>query len=92
MSAIEFSGMLPTYCSAGPSLQCQARVDGAQACYGITAEALEDHFGARSCRPEDLFVAYQNHRGAIETMARGLFEMTGAHSILLHSGHFRFGM
>jgi len=22
----------------------------------------------------------------------GLFEMTGAHNILLHSGHFRFGM
>ena len=92
MNMIEFSGVGPAYCAAGPSLQCQARIDGAPACYGITAEALEDHFGARSCRCEDLLSAYQKHRVAIEAMARRLFEVTGARSIVLHSGHFRFGV
>ncbi|TXI78673.1 MULTISPECIES: DUF1488 family protein [unclassified Cupriavidus] len=90
MKQIEFPDGVPSYCPAGPSLQCEARVDGAPACYDITAEALEDHFGARSYRYEDLSEAYVHHRDAIQAMARSLFEMTGARNIVLHSGHFRF--
>ncbi|WP_084004128.1 DUF1488 domain-containing protein [Cupriavidus pauculus] len=92
MSLIEFPVATPAYCASGPTLQCQARIDGAPACYGITAEALEDHFGARSYRCEELIGAYARNRETIEAMARKLFEITGAHSIVLHSGHFRFGV
>ncbi|CAJ0887538.1 DUF1488 family protein [Ralstonia mannitolilytica] len=56
----------------------------------ITAEALEDHFGARSCRSDDLLSAFRVHRSHIEEVARTLFEQTGAKDITLHSGHFRF--
>jgi len=90
MSQIEFPDITPAYCPAGPSLQCAARVDGKPATYEVTAEALEDHFGARSYLYEDLVKAFYAHRSAIEGVARSLFEVTGAHSIVLHSGHFRF--
>lgn len=90
MKQIEFSTSDPIYCAAGPVLQCGASVDGSKASYAITAEALEDHFGARSCRSEDLVQAFFGHRSHIEAVARAMFEMTGATQITLHSGHFRF--
>jgi len=90
MKQIEFLACEPTYCAAGPALQCRASVDGASATYAVTAEALEDHFGARSCRSEDLVLAFSGHRSDIEAVARTMFEMTGARQVTLHSGHFRF--
>lgn len=90
MKQIRFLPDEPTYCAAGPRLQCRASVDGNSASYAITAEALEDHFGARSCRSDDLLSAFQVHRGDIEAVARMLFEQTGSKEITLHSGHFRF--
>ncbi|CAG9187470.1 DUF1488 family protein [Cupriavidus pinatubonensis] len=90
MSQIFFPDSVPVYCAAGPSLQCPAQIDGAAATFEITAEALEDHFGARSYLYEDLASPFSSHRKAIENVARSMFEMTGAHSIVLHSGHFRF--
>ncbi len=90
MKQIVFSPGEPSYCPVGPVLQCAASVDGHQACYAITAEALEDHFGARSYRSEDLKQAFTGHRDDIESMARALFEVTGSKDITLHSGHFRF--
>lgn len=90
ISKITFSECTPGYCGARPSLQCLASIDGVPARYEITAEALEDHFGARSCRYDDLLAAFQAHRGQIEAVAREVFEMTGAHHIVLHSGMFRF--
>lgn len=90
MKQIEFSAADPTYDAAGPALQCGASVDGSSASYAITAEALEDHFGARSCRSEDLVRAFSSHRNDIEAMARTMFEMTGSKQITLHSGLFRF--
>ena len=69
-----------------------ASVDGRLACYAVTAEALEEHFGARSWRQEDLLQAMESHRGTIEDMARSLFKLTDSHNIVLRSGHFRFGM
>lgn len=92
MSHVDFLDAKPAYCPAGPSLQCSARVDGSPATYEITAEALEDHFGARSYLYEDLVPALLSHRDAIEGVARGIFEITGARNIVLHSGHFRFAV
>jgi hypothetical protein len=92
MKSIEFPQGLPHYCAADLTLTCTANVDGRPASYAVTAEALEDHFGARSYRQEDLMQALETNRGAIEDMARALFKLTESHTIVLHSGHFRFGM
>jgi hypothetical protein len=92
MRQIEFVNVAPSYCPAGPSLQCPVHVDGSLASYGITAEALEDHFGARSYQFEDLMAAYERHKPHIESVARSLFELTGARNVVLHSGHFRFAL
>ncbi|QEZ46677.1 DUF1488 domain-containing protein [Cupriavidus oxalaticus] len=92
MYKIDFTGDVPEYCPTGPSLQCPVKVDGAPATYEITAEALEDHFGARSYRSEDLVPAFLRNRQDIERVAGALFEMTGAKHIVLHSGHFRFAV
>jgi hypothetical protein len=90
MGTIEFSCERPAYCAATPRLQCAVTIDGGPATYAITAEALEDHFGARSYRSEDLLRAFMSHREDIERVAEVLFKMTGARNIVLHSGHFRF--
>lgn len=89
---IAFPDDTPAYCAAGPCLDCAATVDGSPASYSVTAEALEDHFGACSLRAEDLLCAFQRHQQEIQDVARTLFEMTGAHRIVLHSGHFRFAV
>ncbi|WP_020206678.1 DUF1488 domain-containing protein [Cupriavidus sp. WS] len=89
---VRFPKAIPSYCSAELCLACPACVDGAPARYAITAEALEDHFGARSHREGDLIQAFEGHRDDIESVARQLFEMTAAHNIVLHSGHFRFAV
>ncbi|WP_296225700.1 DUF1488 domain-containing protein [Ralstonia sp. UBA689] len=90
MKEIVFTADEPIYCASGPVLQCGASVDGSSASYAVTAEALEDHFGAISCRAEDLMAAFSSHRSDIEAVARAMFEMTGSKQITLHSGHFRF--
>ncbi|CAJ0800178.1 hypothetical protein LMG19083_03406 [Ralstonia psammae] len=90
MKQIRFLPDDPTYCAAGPHLQCRASIDGSSASYVITAEALEDHFDARSCQSDDLLSAFKMHRGHIEEVARILFEQTDSKEITLHSGHFRF--
>ncbi|QUN32459.1 DUF1488 domain-containing protein (plasmid) [Cupriavidus sp. KK10] len=92
MQHIDFPRTEPRFRAADLSLECAARVDGTPACYAITAEALEDHFGARSPRPEDLVQALQGHRDDIESVARTLFDLTGSRNIVLHSGHFRFAL
>ncbi|MGX6566659.1 DUF1488 domain-containing protein [Cupriavidus necator] len=90
MKDIVFPRAEPLYRAADLSLECTASVNGAPACYAITAEALEEHFGARSARPEDLVRAFHAHRNEIESVACTLFDMTGSHNIILRSGHFRF--
>lgn len=90
MDIIEFSCEQPAYYATAPRLLCAATIDGGPATYAITAEALEDHFGARSYRCEDLLQAFMHHRADIERVAEMLFKMTGARNIVLHSGHFRF--
>ena len=55
----------------------------------ITAEALEDHFGAASLREADLRGAFLAHRAAIERAAARLIEATRSEAITLHSGFFR---
>jgi hypothetical protein len=67
-----------------------ALVDGERVECCITAEALEDHFGARSPREEDTLHAFTRHRAKIEDAARELLQTLGKKPVILHSGYFRF--
>jgi Protein of unknown function (DUF1488) len=78
---IHFTNEKPEYSALvnGERVQCQ-----------ITAEALEDHFGAASPRFEDMVGAFDQHRDRIEAAARRLLSETRAQCVTLRSGYVRF--
>ena len=78
------------YCGRDLVLAFPALVDGERVQCAITAEALEDHFGAASLREEDMMSAFERHRRKIERAARELLTELGNKPVLLHSGYFRF--
>jgi len=67
-----------------------ALVDDSCVQCAITAEALEDHFGAASLVERDLIDAFSVHRAEIEDAARRMLKEIGGRPVLLHSGYFRF--
>lgn len=87
--AIAFPPAIPRYDSESFTLVFPAEVDGAPVECSITAEALEDHFGAPSIGEKDLVSAFCAHRGAIEKIAARLLEATRGAPVILHSGVFR---
>ncbi|MDR3738231.1 MAG: DUF1488 domain-containing protein [Terracidiphilus sp.] len=90
MTHITFPRERPEYCGRDFILAFTAVVDGKRVQCAITAEALEDHFGAVSLREDDLISAFDAHRKAIEHAARRMLDEVGSNPILLHSGYFRF--
>ena len=87
---IRFPDDPPQYCGPDLVLTFPALVDGKRVSCSITAEALEDHFGAESPREEDMLRAFEGHRHKIEHAAcRMLYEL-GKKPVVLHSGYFRF--
>jgi hypothetical protein len=87
---ISFPSCVPEYCARDLVLAFPALVDDRPVQCAITAEALEDHFGARSLREDDLVESFMAHRFQIEQAARRLLGEVGAKPVLLHSGFFRF--
>jgi hypothetical protein len=87
---ISFPPDPPEYCARDFVLAFQAEVDGRCVQCAITAEALEDHFGAPSLVERDLVDAFGEHRAEIEGAARRMLEEVGGRPVLLHSGYFRF--
>ena len=87
---ISFPSCTPEYCARDLLLAFPALVDGQPVQCAITAEALEDHFGARSLREEELIAAFNSHHLEIELAAQRMLNEVGGRSILLHSGYFRF--
>ena len=87
---IRFPADPPQYCGPDLLLTFPALVDGERVDCCITAEALEDHFGARSPREEDALRAFNHHRHKISQAARELLETLGKKPVILHSGYFRF--
>lgn len=87
---ISFPSCTPEYCEPDLALAFPALVDGENVQCAITAEALEDHFGARSPREEDLIAAFDAHRFAIEVAAQRMLNEVGGKPVVLHSGYFRF--
>lgn len=86
---IIFAGRLPDYDANRLTLTFPATAGDLQVECAITAEALEDHFGAASLREADLRGAFLAHRAAIERAAARLTEATQSESTTLHSGYFR---
>ncbi|HVW49355.1 MAG TPA: DUF1488 domain-containing protein [Trinickia sp.] len=87
---IHFPQDPPQYCGPELVLTFPAVVDGERVTCSITAEALEDHFGAQSLREEDTLRAFTHHRDKIEHAARKLLHELGNKPVRLHSGYFRF--
>ncbi|MFA8359046.1 DUF1488 domain-containing protein [Burkholderia ubonensis] len=87
---ISFPVEQPAYCGPDLLLAFPALVEGGRVRCAITAEALEDHFGAASPREQDLADAFSRHRPVIERAARDMLEAVGGRPVLLHSGVFRF--
>jgi hypothetical protein len=71
------------------ALTFPAVVDSVAVQCAITAEALEDHFGAASAREPDLLQAFFANRVAIQKAAARLIEETGGSPVTLHSGYLR---
>ncbi|QQC65990.1 DUF1488 family protein [Paraburkholderia ginsengisoli] len=87
---IHFPEELPEYCARDFVVAFPAEVDGVRVQCAITAEALEDHFGAASLREDDLIAAFNSNRHPIEHAAKQLLHEIGAKPVLVHSGYFRF--
>lgn len=86
---IIFSDRLPHYDANRLTLTFPATAGELQVECAITAEALEDHFGAASLREADLREAFLAHRDAIERAAARMIDATQSEAITLHSGYFR---
>jgi hypothetical protein len=87
---VSFPQEAPEYCGRDLVLAFPALVDGERIQCAITAEALEDHFGAASLREADVVAAFETNRRAIEKAALQLLKEIGNKPVLLHSGFFRF--
>jgi uncharacterized protein DUF1488 len=87
---ISFPHHAAEYCARDLVIAFPALVDGAPVQCAITAEALEDHFGATSLREPDLIDAFNAHRFEIEQAADRMLNEVGGKPVLLHSGYFRF--
>jgi hypothetical protein len=87
---ISFPPDPPEYCGRDLVVAFSALVDENCVQCAITAEALEDHFGAASLVEQDLLSAFSAHRQEIEGKARQMLAEIGGRPVLLHSGHFRF--
>ncbi|AXE96346.1 DUF1488 domain-containing protein [Paraburkholderia sp. 22099] len=87
---ILFPNETPEYSGRELTLAFPAMVDGERVECMITAEALEDHFGAASPRLEDMVGAFDTHRARIEAATRRLLSETRAQCLVLRSGYVRF--
>jgi hypothetical protein len=87
---IIFPNETPEYSGRELTLAFPAMVDGERVECTITAEALEDHFGAASPRIEDMIGAFSTHRERIEAATRRLLSETRAQCVVLRSGYVRF--
>lgn len=87
---ILFPNEAPEYWGWIPAVTFLAVVDGQRVRCQITAEALEDHFGAASPRCDDMISAFAAHRQKIEDVARRLLSETHARCVVLRSGYVRF--
>ncbi|VVE58839.1 DUF1488 family protein [Pandoraea sputorum] len=87
---IDFPHFTPVYNADDISIEFLAQVDGKHMLCAISAEALEDHFGATSCNVDVLTKAFEANRSVIEQMAAQYLRLCHGTPVLLRSGHFRW--
>ena len=83
---ISFPNEAPEYSGRELKVAFPALVNGELIWCSITAEALEDHYGAASTRLEDMVGAFGAHRTRIEEAARRLLAETDCQCVTLRSG------
>ena len=86
---IQFSDTAPTYDGDDYALHFVALIDGRPVVCSISAEALEDHFGAASAREDDLLPAFEQGRARIRSVCAEALDSNGGESVVLRSGLFR---
>jgi hypothetical protein len=86
---ITFGSDAPAFDGARMMVDFVALVDGASVSCSISAEALEDHFGAQSSLESELLQAFERGRARIHEAATAALKETDGRSVVLHSGLFR---
>ena len=86
---VHFPDEPPVFDGANVVLRFLAEVDGTPMVCEITAEALEDHFGAESTLEASLRDAFERGRTRIHTVCVSALAESGGAPVVLHSGLFR---
>ncbi|HEX3379336.1 MAG TPA: DUF1488 domain-containing protein [Paraburkholderia sp.] len=86
---INFPDDEPAFDGANLTVRFLARVDGEPVICAITAEALEDHFGANSALESDLMAAFDKGRQRIRSVCAEALDQNKGEGVVLHSGLFR---
>ena len=86
---VTFDDDAPAFDGAQMVVRFIASVDGVALSCAITAEALEDHFGAGSTLEAELLRAYAQGRERIHAVAKRAIEESGGAAVVLRSGLFR---
>jgi hypothetical protein len=86
---ITFPRRTPVFDSEDYRVRFVANVDNAEVECAISAEALEDHFGATSAFEAALLDAFLNERVRIEAICELALERNGGQPVVLRSGVVR---
>ena len=86
---IEYPDDEPVFDGAQMVVRFSATVDGVLLVCAITAEALEDHFGARSPLPQVMLRAYLEGLKRIRSVCSRAIEANDGAAVVLRSGLFR---
>jgi hypothetical protein len=86
---VTFPDDQPVFDGANLTVRFAAHVDGEPVECAITAEELEDHFGAKSALEPALMAAFDNGRNRIRSVCAEALGQNGGKSVVLHSGLFR---
>ena len=86
---VTFREDMPVFDGAQMVVRFIAMVDGVPLSCAITAEALEDHFGASSTLEAELLRAFTEGRDRIHDVCKRAIEDSGGAAVVLRSGLFR---
>lgn len=86
---VTFPDDAPVFDGAQMVVRFVANVDGVPLSCAITAEALEDHFGAGSTLESELLRAYADGRERIRDVCQQAIEQSDGAAVVLRSGLFR---
>jgi hypothetical protein len=86
---ITFVDESPVFDGDDLAVHFTALVDGEPVVCSISAEALEDHFGARSAREEDVLPAFERGTPRIRAVCAEALDDNAGQPVMLRSGLFR---